>query len=72
MRRALRAVWDYLRDLGNGAWILIAAGVVGVAVVVAVIQGRGGPDQQPCDQAQRYMNTIDQLSRSGRVSQVEA
>ena len=72
MRRALHGVWDYLRDLGNGAWVLIAACVAVVAIVVAVIQGRSGPDQQPCDQAQQYMNTIDQLSQSGRLSQVEA
>ena len=41
-------------------------------VVVAVIQGRGGPDQQPCDQAEQYMTTISRLSQSGRLSTVEA
>jgi hypothetical protein len=72
MRRALHAVWDYLKDLGNGAWLLIAGGVVVVVLVVAVIQGRSGPDQQPCDQAEQHMNTISRLSQSGRLSQVEA
>jgi len=71
MRRALHAVWDYLRDLGNGAWVLIAACIAVVAVVVAVVQGRGGPDQQPCDQAEQYLTTLSQLSQSGRLSQVE-
>lgn len=72
MRRAFHAVWDYLRDLGNGAWLLVLAGVVVVAIVVAVIQGRSGPDKLPCSQAAPYVRTIDQLSQSGRLTTVEA
>ena len=43
-----------------------------VVTVVAVIQGRSGPDQQPCDQAEQYLTTISRLSHSGRLSTVEA
>jgi hypothetical protein len=72
MRGLGQRVWDYLRDLGTGGWLLILAGVVAVAVVVAVIQGRGGPDKMPCDQAQPSVSTISKLSQSGRLSAVEA
>ncbi len=71
MRRLLQSVRDYLSDLGVGGWFLVLTGLVVVAIVVAVIQGRGGPDQQPCDQAQASMRTISQLSGSGPLSQVE-
>jgi hypothetical protein len=72
MRRVVRAVSDYLHDLGVGGWLLVLTGVVGVAIVIAVIQGRGGPDEQSCDQAFEPVGTISQLSRSGPLSPVEA
>ena len=72
MLRALRAVRDYLSDLGTGGWLLVLTGVVVVAIVIAVIQGRSGPANLPCDQAAPYLGTIAQLSQSGPLSTVEA
>lgn len=72
MRRVLRAVRDYLSDLGAGGWMLIATAVVVVALVVAVIQGRSGPAKLSCDRAAPYVATIAQLSQSGALSTVEA
>jgi hypothetical protein len=40
--------------------------------VVAVIQGRSGSTQQPCDQAATFVSTVSRLSQSGPLSIVEA
>jgi len=71
MRRLLQSGRDYLGDLGVGGWFLVLVGIAGVALVVAVIQGRSGPEQQACDQAKTSMNTISQLSGGGALTQVD-
>ena len=50
------AVRDWLTDLGQGAWLLALSVLVGGAVVLAVIVGRGATST--CDQAVHQLNQV--------------
>ena len=67
-----RSCWDWFTDLGAGAWILGLGVLVGGALLVAVIQGRSGPEQSACQQATPYVDTIRRLDGGKPLTQVEA
>jgi hypothetical protein len=64
--RLAHRFWDWFTDLGSGAWALGLSVLVGGALLVAVIQGRGGPEQSACHQARPYVDTV-QSATSGQV-----
>ena len=66
------SLWDWFTDLGTGAWVLGLGVIVGCALLVAVIQGRSGPEQSACQQARPYVDTISQLDRGKPLTQVQA
>jgi hypothetical protein len=58
-RTAAVSAWEWFTDLGVGAWLL-GGGVVAVLILVlAVIQGRSGPQPSPCDRASSYVVTME-------------
>jgi hypothetical protein len=48
-RSGIRSVWDWFTDLGQGSWLLAIGVLAVVAIVVAVVVGRGGASV--CDKA---------------------
>jgi hypothetical protein len=48
-RASAVSVWDWLSDLGQGAWVLVLGCLALVCVLVAIVIGRG--DTSPCDKA---------------------
>jgi hypothetical protein len=70
--KGIHSLWDWFTDLGAGAWILGLGVLVGGALLVAVIQGRSGPEQTACQQARPYVDTISQMDRGKPLTQVQA
>jgi hypothetical protein len=48
-RTGIRSAWDWFTDLGQGSWLLAIGVFAVVAIVVAVVVGRGG--ESVCDKA---------------------
>jgi hypothetical protein len=70
--KALHSLWDWFTDLGAGAWVLGLGVLVGGALLVAVIQGRSGPEQTACQQARPYVETISQMDLGRPLTLVQA
>ena len=66
--RALARWWTRFTDLGVGAVLLTVGVLVVVGIVVAVIDGRGGPEPVACEQAGPYVDTITTMERKGALS----
>jgi hypothetical protein len=67
----LQRAWDWFSDLGVGAWLLGVGVLVASGLLVAIIQGRSGPDPVACDQAQPYVDTITRMAHSGHLTSVQ-
>ncbi len=70
--KAVHSLWDWFTDLGTGAWILGLGVLVGGALLVAVIQGRSGPEQSACQKAAPYVVTISKMDLGRPLTQVQA
>jgi hypothetical protein len=69
---ALHSLWDWFTDLGAGAWILGLGVLVGGALLVAVVQGRGGPEKSACQQARPSVETISRMDVGRPLTQTQA
>jgi len=55
----VRRAWEWFTDLGFGAWVLGGAVLLGLALVVALVAGRGDTRDTSCADAQRSETLID-------------
>ena len=67
----LRRAWDRFSDLGVGAWLLRAGVLVVSGLLVAIIQGRSGPEPVACDQAQPYVDTLTRMAHGEPLTSIQ-
>jgi hypothetical protein len=56
----LRLVWDWYTDLGFGGWVLSGGVLVAIAFGVSLTVGHGESTDTACDDAQPYVQVINQ------------
>ena len=64
--------WDWFTDLGVGAWVVGLGVLAGAGLLVAVIQGRGGPEQSACHEARPYVDAVSSAVSGRPLAQAQA